>query len=199
MAKKANTRERMIKAALDLFSVKGYDGTSVDEIAESIGVKGPNLYAYFKGKEALLQAVFDWADEEYSKGMGLGKNAGEKVRTGKDLKEYALDLIAFTLHNENSVRMRKLLTIEQYRNEMIADRATRHLISNIKSLFTMLFKRMMEEGTMVKCNPEIAALEFMAPVSLLIQLCDRSPDKEGEVMATIEEHIDVFLERWMNT
>ena len=50
MAKKANTRERMIKAALDLFSVNGYDGTSVDEIAESIGVKGPNLYAYFKGK-----------------------------------------------------------------------------------------------------------------------------------------------------
>ena len=34
----------------------------------------------------------------------------------------------------------------------------------------------------------------MAPVSLLIQLCDRSPDKEGEVMATIEEHIDVFFE-----
>ena len=44
-----------------------------------------------------------------------------------------------------------------------------------------------------------AALEFMAPVSLLIQLCDRAPDKEDEVMTTIEEHIDIFIERWINT
>ena len=58
---------------------------------------------------------------------------------------------------------------------------------------------MMDEGTMARCNPEIAALEFMAPVSLLIQLCDRTPDKEGEVMAAIEEHIDIFIERWINT
>ena len=58
---------------------------------------------------------------------------------------------------------------------------------------------MMDEGTMVRCNPKIAALEFMSPVSLLIQLCNRAPDKEGEVMATIEEHIDVFIERWINT
>ena len=44
-----------------------------------------------------------------------------------------------------------------------------------------------------------AALEFIAPVSLLIQLCDRAPDKEDEVMTTIEEHIDIFIERWINT
>ena len=73
------------------------------------------------------------------------------------------------------------------------------MISNIKSLFTLVFKRMMDEGTMVSCNPEIAALEFIAPVSLLIQLCDRAPDKEDEVMTTIEEHIDIFIERWINT
>ena len=64
---------------------------------------------------------------------------------------------------------------------------------------TLVFKRMMDEGTMVRCNPEIAALEFIAPVSLLIQLCDRAPDKEDEVMTTIEEHIDIFIERWINT
>ena len=126
-------------------------------------------------------------------------NAGKNVRTGKELKEYALKLITFTLHNEISIKMRKLLTIEQYRNEMFAESATRHLIGNVKLLFTPIFKRMMDEGTMVKSNPEMAALEFMAPVSLLVQLCDRIPDKEDEVMAAIEEHIDVFMERWMNT
>ena len=194
-----DTKERLIKAALDLFSENGYEGTSVEQIAKAVGIKTPSIYAHFKGKEELLGAVIDWSDEEYAKGMGLKKEAGKNVRTGKELKEYSLKLIIFTLHNEISIRMRRLLTIEQYRNEMFSESATKHLISNIKSLFTPVFKRMMDEGTMVRCNPEIAALEFMAPVSLLIQLCDRAPDKEDEVMTTIEEHIDIFIERWINT
>lgn len=194
-----DTKERLIKAALDLFSENGYEGTSVDQIAKTVGIKAPSIYAHFKGKEELLQAVIDWSDEECAKGMGLKEEAGKNVRTGKELKEYALKLITLTLHNEISIKMRKLLTIEQYRNEMFAESATRHLIGNVKLLFTPIFKRMMDEGTMVKSNPEMAALEFMAPVSLLIQLCDRIPDKEDEVMAAIEEHIDVFMERWMNT
>lgn len=194
-----DTKERLIKAALELFSENGYEGTSVDQIAKAVGIKTPSIYAHFKGKEELLGAVIDWSDEEYAKGMGLKEEAGKNVRTGKELKEYSLKLITFTLHNEISIRMRRLLTIEQYRNEMFAESATKHMISNIKSLFTLVFKRMMDEGTMVRCNPEIAALEFMAPVSLLIQLCDRAPDKEDEVMTTIEEHIDIFIERWINT
>ena len=41
---RTNAKEPLIQAARDLFSVKGYDGTSVDEIAESIGIKGPTIY-----------------------------------------------------------------------------------------------------------------------------------------------------------
>ena len=49
-----STRERLMSAALDLFSKKGYEAASVDEIAESIGIKGPNIYKYFKGKHGLF-------------------------------------------------------------------------------------------------------------------------------------------------
>ena len=41
---KTNAKEKLIEAAIRLFSVKGYDGTSVDEIAESIGIQGPTIY-----------------------------------------------------------------------------------------------------------------------------------------------------------
>ena len=47
-------KEKLLYSALDLFSKKGYDATSVDEIAEAAGMKGPNIYKYFKGKEDLL-------------------------------------------------------------------------------------------------------------------------------------------------
>ena len=106
-----DTKERLIKAALDLFSENGYEGTSVDQIAKAVGIKTPSIYAHFKGKEELLGAIIDWSDEEYAKGMGLKEEAGKNVRTGKELKEYSLKLITFTLHNEISIRMRRLLTI----------------------------------------------------------------------------------------
>lgn len=46
-----SNRERILNAALNLFSKQGYDGTSVDEIAAECGMKAPNLYRYFKGKD----------------------------------------------------------------------------------------------------------------------------------------------------
>ena len=49
---------------------------------------------------------------------------------------------------------------------------------------------------MVKGNPEIIALEFVSPITLLIQMSDREKDKQYEVMKTIEEHMDVFVERF---
>lgn len=42
--RKSNTKERLVDAAMNLFSLKGYDGTGVDEIAESVGIKGPTIY-----------------------------------------------------------------------------------------------------------------------------------------------------------
>ncbi|MBQ5311280.1 MAG: helix-turn-helix transcriptional regulator [Oscillospiraceae bacterium] len=55
-----STRDKLIFAALDLFAQKGYEATSVDEIAGAIGIKGPNVYKYFKGKEGLLDAIHNY-------------------------------------------------------------------------------------------------------------------------------------------
>ena len=37
------TKDRILLAALDLFSQKGYDQTSIDLIAETVGIKGPSI------------------------------------------------------------------------------------------------------------------------------------------------------------
>ena len=63
-----STKEKLQFAALDLFSKKGYAATSVDEIAESVGMKGPIIYKYFKGKEDLLLMV-DRIYDEYNGGL----------------------------------------------------------------------------------------------------------------------------------
>ncbi|MET3290267.1 UNVERIFIED_CONTAM: TetR/AcrR family transcriptional repressor of cmeABC operon [Brevibacillus sp. OAP136] len=49
-----------IKAvSLPLFAKHGYEGASLSDIAQGVGIKKPSIYAHFKGKEDLFLAVFE--------------------------------------------------------------------------------------------------------------------------------------------
>jgi len=52
--KKQETREALTRAALELFVERGYDETTLAEIAESAGVSTRTIFAYFPGKEDIL-------------------------------------------------------------------------------------------------------------------------------------------------
>jgi AcrR family transcriptional regulator len=54
----AETRERLLSAAADIFAERGYDGTRVADIAAAAGVSNGALYAHFASKaELLIQAL----------------------------------------------------------------------------------------------------------------------------------------------
>ncbi|MEO3783613.1 helix-turn-helix domain-containing protein [Actinocorallia sp. B10E7] len=53
----AETRERLLRAAADVFAEKGYDGTRVADIAAAAGVSNGTLYAHFGSKAELLVAA----------------------------------------------------------------------------------------------------------------------------------------------
>ena len=57
--KNLEAKERIIKSAASLFSKKGFDGTSVSEIAASAEVTKALIYYYFKGKEDILDAILE--------------------------------------------------------------------------------------------------------------------------------------------
>ena len=62
--------------------------------------------------------------------------------------------------------------------------------------FTSIFQKMMERGQMVKGDAEVIALEFISPITIMVQLLDREPRKKKEALHIIEKHIDIFLERY---
>ena len=61
--------------------------------------------------------------------------------------------------------------------------------------FAVLLK-MMERGQMMQGDADIIALEFISPITIMVQLLDREPRKKKEALLTIEKHIDVFWERY---
>jgi len=54
-----NTKEQVIKAAIDLFSTKGFNGTSIRAIANAMGMSISNIYHYFGNKEGLILAILE--------------------------------------------------------------------------------------------------------------------------------------------
>lgn len=54
------TREKILKAANDLFYLQGYNATGLDRIITEAGVAKGNFYHHFKSKEELATAVLDW-------------------------------------------------------------------------------------------------------------------------------------------
>lgn len=59
--KKQRTREALIRAALELFTTRGYDGTTVDDITEAVEVSQRTFFRYFANKEEAALAVVEMA------------------------------------------------------------------------------------------------------------------------------------------
>jgi AcrR family transcriptional regulator len=53
------TADRILDAALTSFSTRGYEATSLDGLAEGLGVRKQSILYWFPSKEALLEAVID--------------------------------------------------------------------------------------------------------------------------------------------
>ena len=59
MAPRGETKERILAKALESFSTVGYDGTSLDDLAESLGIRKQTILYHFVSKRGLLNAVLD--------------------------------------------------------------------------------------------------------------------------------------------
>jgi AcrR family transcriptional regulator len=58
-ARGADTRERILDAAEELFAQRGYAATPLEDIAGGVGIRGPAIFRHFKNKQALYEAVVD--------------------------------------------------------------------------------------------------------------------------------------------
>ena len=69
MAKRTTigTRQRIIDAAIFLFSERGYSKISVRDIAKVVGIKPASLYSHFASKEEILHSLYDYFFENQSK------------------------------------------------------------------------------------------------------------------------------------
>ena len=189
-----STKERILEEALNLFSQNGYAGTSMSDIAGALGITKAALYKHFSAKEDIWEALIQRGEEQYQMRFGSLAHPPKIPESVEELKELSLRQITYTMHAPDIVKYRKLLTIEQFHNERIAEVATMHFVTGLESLYTMIFEKMMGKGILKQEDPVFLAFEYLTPVSVMICQCDRQPEWEEKAMERIRRHIDYFLE-----
>lgn len=192
-----NTREKILKESLELFSQKGYSGTSMSDIAAKLGITKAALYKHFSGKEEIFEQLFNIGEERYENNFGSKSKLPKIPESAEELMNLSMKQIEYTLHDSDIVKFRKLFTIEQFRDERMAELATRYFIDGIESMYSIILKKMMEKGIMKQEEPQLLAFEYFAPITLLIHLCDRQPEKEPEVLKKIQLHIERFIDTYI--
>ena len=87
-----------------------------------------------------------------------------------------------------------MLMIEQFRYKELADIQTKQNYQNILNYFAGMMRFLIREGTLKNSDTEIMAAQFSSPITVWINLCDREPEREDEVMELVRKHVMQFFE-----
>ena len=181
-----DTKERILDAALVMFSRNGYAGTNIRELSASLGLVKSGVYKHFESKEAIWNALLDKMIAYYEEHFGSAEHLPPVPNTLEELVRMTMQMVNVTVHDERIVMTRKLLSIEQFRDERARDLATKHFLTGLTDMFTRLFRGMMDKGLLRNDDPKMLAFAYIAPISALIHLCDREPEKTEETLKQVE-------------
>ena len=195
---KGNTKQEILDASLELFSVQGFEATSISQIVGAVGIRKASLYSHFESKQAILDALVKDVLEKYTEHSIFARTKWEKNEdnlpmSADEAVKMIVGQIRFILHDPIISRARKMLVIEQFQNSELAKLQTKQNYSDVLGYFTGLIKCLIQKGVLAEDDPEIMAAQFCLPISVWINLCDREPDREPEVMELVKRHILQFF------
>lgn len=198
---RGNTKQEILEASLDLFSVKGYEATSISQIANAVGIRKASLYSHFENKQAILDALVKDVLDQYAERSIFAKADWNEYDGAEDKSELTPDAAAqmilgqirYILHDPHISKARKMLVLEQFQNSELAKLQTKQNYSDVMRYFIGLVKYLIRNGILAEDDPEIMAAQLCLPISTWINLCDREPDREQEVMEVVSRHIQQFF------
>ena len=180
------TKERILAAALEMFSQNGYAGTNMRELMASIGYAKSSTYRHFESKEELWNALLDEMIACYDEHFGSREHMSPVPDSPEELIVMTMRMVRFTTQDEKVVMTRKLLTIEQFRDERARDLAAKYFLTGLTEMFAGIFTGMMDKGLLRRDDPAMLAFAYTAPIAALIHLCDREPEKTEETLTLVE-------------
>ena len=197
------TKERIVEEALTLFSVKGFKGTSVKNIADAVGIKDSSLYKHFKSKQEILDSIVETMNlrlEKMSEHVGLP--AGDDVDTAvtfyagldeEQLVAFSKKIFLFYLKDSFVSRFWRMGTIEEFSNAAVYVVCSRLFLEESIRYQTEMFAAMVKAKVLKEADPGVLAMSFYAPIYFLLSKYSMHPEKEEEALQVLERQVREFF------
>ncbi len=152
----------LLDCALDMFLEGGFERTTIEAIAASLGMTKRTVYARYPDKAALFRAVVERAIERYI------IPPEQLAATDKGDLEGTLTAIAYlriaNIMSPEGLRMQRILNAEAPRFPDIFDRFYNKAAKPTVDFLATLLRRAAESGDVISEDPDAAALAFMSMV-----------------------------------
>ena len=175
-----NRKEEILIVALHLFARDGYEAVSVSQIAGELDMTKGALYRHYKSKRDIFDCIvqrMEQQDSEQARQNEVPEESIEKVPeeyqnvSVEDFVGYSKSMFEYWTEDDFASSFRKMLTLEQFRNEEMQDLYQQYLVSGPAEYVKDLFKNMEIK------NPEENAVKFYANMFFYYSVYDGATDK----------------------
>ena len=160
---KITTKERILEEALKLFSVSGFEGVTIRNIADAVEIRNSSLYKHFSSKQEIFDAIVEKAKRIYQEKVAKVVTEMKRQRDGKDT---SLQMFLFQTGEPWIVMFRQLLLIEKFRNREIAKLYKEFFVDGPINTQMEIFQSLIDAGMMKPGNTRVYAMELYAPFYL---------------------------------
>lgn len=203
-----NTKELILEEALKQFSQKGFDGTSMSDIAGPLGISKAALYKHFESKQQIFDEIIAQSEVKYKDffeklAVHFPNDRNEKMNkqdvdvysgiSAEGLCENVLTFVRFSMNDDYSRRVRRMLTISQFQSRELGEMYTRRYVDTMLGYDEKLFEQLIKTGAIKKGNPKVLAAMFYAPVIMYMGIWDREPKRAKECESAIKNHVASFF------
>lgn len=172
-----NSRDRILDAAFELFSTRGFSETSMRDIAQAVDIKAASLYNHFDGKQELFEALIGRETGYVEEKLRL---AGAMASPDDDPGAYSgshpgqiADLVwrSYSPFFEDArVKMlMRLLAANRYGDERLGGLYRDIFVERPLSIQEAIFGRLVSNGTFDACDTRLAAAQFHGPMLMLME------------------------------
>jgi AcrR family transcriptional regulator len=191
----ADTKELLLRAALALFAEKGFEGTSVRDIARSVGLSESVLYAHFDSKRAIFDAVFARLGPLSATATLNDLMAGADAAA--DPPGFLRSLVERLMTEWSSPAARQLISLMSHDNMLHSTQLRDGITASLGGL-AEVFARWMADGRVNQGlgSPGDLAYALIAPVALARVLWLHDGATPREIEAAREQaarHGDLFI------
>ena len=175
-----NRKEEILIVALHLFARDGYEAVSVSQIAGELDMTKGALYRHYKSKRDIFDCIvqrMEQQDSEQARQNEVPEESIENVPeeyqnvSVEDFVGYSKSMFEYWTEDDFASSFRKMLTLEQFRNEEMQNLYQQYLVSGPAEYVKDLFKNMEIK------NPEEEAVKFYANMFFYHSVYDGATDK----------------------